>query len=177
MVKILQPHPAVITPRPLMSIPRRRSFRFLDGATPAVIFALTLASGCGRAPGANAPAPAPAAPLEAVLVDAAKAEDVLSCAEGQYGARGYLVQRTTKETRSIRAQRETSTTGESYEVNVTRADLASVEGNPNLLRLLVSSETRMFPSRGYNVGYSLRATPRSDVVQLAQSVLETCSKW
>jgi hypothetical protein len=158
-----------------MSIHRRRSFRFLDGATPAVIFGLTLASGCGRAPGANAPAPA--APQEAVLVDAAKAEDVLTCAERQYEARGYLVQRTPEDTRSIRAQRETSMTGESYEVNVTRADLASVEGNPNLLRLLVSSETRLFPSRGYNVGYSLRATPRSDVVQLAQSVLETCSKW
>jgi hypothetical protein len=158
-----------------MRIPRPASFRFLGRATPAVIFGLTLANGCRQAPGADAPAPA--APQEAVLVDAAKAEDVLTCAEGQYGARGYLVQRTAKETRSIRAQRETSMTGESYEVNVTRADLASVEGNPSLLRLLVSSETRLFPSRGYNVGYSLRPTPRGDVVQLAQSVLETCSKW
>jgi hypothetical protein len=168
-------HPAILTTRGLMSTPHRRSFRFLDGATSVAILGSILASGCARAPGPDADAPA--APQEAVLVDAAKAEDVLTCAEGQYGARGYLVQRTTQDTRSIRAQRETSTRGEAYEVNVTRADLGAVEGNPNVLRLRVSSETRLFPSRGYKVGYTLRPTPRGDVVQLAQSVLENCAKW
>jgi hypothetical protein len=111
-----------------------------------------------------------------VLVDAAKAEDVLACAERQYAALGYIVQRGATGTRSTRAQRETSTIRDAYEVNVTRADLASVDGNPNLLRLLVRSETREYPSRGANVGYTLRFAPRGDVVQLAQSVLATCGK-
>ena len=159
-----------------MSIPRRWSFRVPDGATAAAILALTLAGGCSRAPSADAPVPA--APRELVLVDAAKAEDVLTCAEGRYGAHGYVARRTSiGKMAAIQAQRETSTRGESYEVNFTRLHLASVEGNPNVLRLVVSSETRQFPSRGYDVGYSLRQSPRGDVVQLAQSILETCSKY
>jgi hypothetical protein len=147
-----------------------------SSVTTAAILGLTVASGCSRAPSADAPAPA--APGELVLVDAAKAEDVLTCAEGRYGAHGYVVQRTLiGTTAAIQAQRETSMRGESYEVNFARFYLGSVEGNPNVLRLVVSSETRQFPSRGYNVGYSLRPSPRGDVVQLGQSVLETCSKY
>jgi hypothetical protein len=140
----------------------------------SAIFGLALASGCASAPDTDAPAPA--APQEEVLVDVAKAEDVLACAAEQYGARGYLVQREAKDTRSLRAQRETSMRGDAYEVNFTRAALESVEGNPNLLRLRVGFETRQFESRGHDKGYSLRPTPRGDVVELARSVLETCSK-
>ena len=110
------------------------------------------------------------------MVDAANADEVLACAEEQYGAYGYLVHRDTKHPRSIQAQRETSTTGDSYELNVTGAGLSPVEGNPNLLRLRVSSETRLHRSRDYNEGYTIRPTPRGDVILLAQSVLATCGK-
>jgi hypothetical protein len=147
---------------------------FLDGATRAAVFGLALAAGCGRAPGAKAPAPA--RQHESVLVDVAKAEDVLACAAEQYGARGYLVQRGGRDSRSILAQRETSTTREAYEVNAADVRLVFVEGNANLLRLWILSETREFPSRGPNVSYTLRFTPRSEAVELSRSVLATCSK-
>ena len=158
-----------------MSLPHRHSLRFLDSAIPAAILALALVSGCGRAPGTSAPASVP--PQEGVLVDAANADEVLACAEEQFGTHGSFVHRDTKDfARSIRASRETPTTGDSYELNVTGAGLSPVAGNPNLLRLMVSSETRLYRSRGYNEGFYIRPTPRSDVVQLAQSVLATCGK-
>ena len=152
---------------------------FRNGVLAAIVLGLTLASGCGRTPGAGESAPV--VPDDAVLIDVGKADAVLGCAAEQFAAHGYIVQPGPNGTRSVRAQRETSAAREAgrdaYEVNVTRAGLASVEGNPNLLRLRVESETRQFSSRDMNVGYSLRPTPRSDVVELSRGVLATCAKW
>ena len=171
-------HPTRVLPLPfpasLVKIFRCHPICWLTSAIPGVILGLVLTSGCvaGRTSGSTSPATS----RSAVPVDVALAEDVLAWAEEQFRTAGYATLRDVRTPLVILAERETSTNGDAYELNVAGAHLGSVDGNPNVLLLWVSAETRAFRSRGYNVGYELRPTPRGDVLQLAQGVMATCAK-
>ena len=142
-------------------------------ALPSAVLALVLTSGCGtRRTSGSADQAVSSNP---VLVDTARAEDVLTCAEEQFRAAGYATHRDVRTPREIRAEREASGTGAGYELNVTGAALRSVDGNPNVLRLAVWAETRAFQSRDLNSGYELRSTARADVQQVARSVVVRCA--
>lgn len=69
-----------------------------------------------------------------------------------------------------------SATKDYIEVNVTSASLTPVDSNPNLLRLRVGAETRLYESRYITAPYALRLSPNGDVTALANRVLDTCGK-
>jgi hypothetical protein len=106
----------------------------------------------------------------------ALSEDVLACAEKQFRAAGYATHRDAKTPLVVKADRETSTSGNAYELNVVGAHLSPVDGNPNLMHWWVSAETRAFRSRDYNAGYEIRTPPRGDALLLTRGVMETCAK-
>jgi len=111
-----------------------------------------------------------------VLVDAAVGGDVIACAEEQFKAAGYGTHRDPRNPLIVQGDRETSTVGTGYEVNVARAYLRPLDGNPKLLQWGVQAETRQFQSRGYNSGYEIRTPARGDVLLLTRTVTETCAK-
>jgi hypothetical protein len=76
----------------------------------------------------------------------------------------------------VQGDRETSTAGSGYEVNVARAYLRPVDSNPKLLQWGVQAETRQFASRAYNSGYEIRTPARGDVLLLIRGVTDTCAK-
>ena len=133
--------------------------------------ALALAFIIGCAAGRMSPNASPQ-----VLVDAAVGGDVISCAEEQFKAAGYGTHRDPGNPLIVQGDRETSTVGTGYEVNVARAYLRPVDGNPKLLQWGVQAETRQFQSRGYNSGYEIRTPARGDVLLLTRTVTETCAK-
>ena len=140
----------------------------------SVIIGMLITGGCvsGHTSGSRKPS----ASANIVVVEAARAPHVLACAEEQFRAAGYATHRDARRPLAITADRETSTGGDAYEVNVAGTTLSAVDGIPEVLRLWVSAETREFRSRGFNSGYSIRPTPRADVSFLVQGVMTTCAK-
>jgi hypothetical protein len=139
---------------------------------PGLALALVFTAGCS----AGRMSSTPPASSGQVLVDAAVGGDVIACAEEQFKAAGYGTHRDPRNPLIVQGDRETSTVGTGYEVNVARAYLRPLDGNPKLLQWGVQAETRQFQSRGYNSGYEIRTPARGDVLLLTRTVTETCAK-
>ena len=154
-----------------MKVFRRDPACGLSGARPELALALVFIIGCaaGRASPTTASSPH-------VLVPLALAGDVLACAEEQFRAAGYAPHRDARTPLVVQADRETSTEGNGYEVNVAAANLSPVDGNPSLLQWWVYAETRAFRSRDYNSGYEIRTPPRGDLLLLTRRVKDTCAR-
>jgi hypothetical protein len=54
--------------------------------------------------------------------------------------------------------------------------LVSIDANPGVLRFLISAETREFSSRDVTAGYTVRLSPRGDVVQVTKGVMSACAR-
>ena len=159
-------------PGALLKVLTRRAACWLSSAITGLTLALVFTTGCA----AGRVSPTPSAPSSQVLIDAALAGDAVACAEEQFRAAGYATHRDARNPLVVQADRETSTVGTGYEVNVARAYLRPVDGNPKLLQWWVSAETRAFSSRGYNSGYEIRTPARGEVLLLTRRVTEICAK-
>jgi hypothetical protein len=111
-----------------------------------------------------------------VIIDAAFGGDAIACAEDQFRSAGYATHRDPKNPLVVQGDRETSTGGTGYEVNIARAWLRPVDGNPKLLQWAVWSETHVFASRGFTSGYEIRTPARGDVVLLTREVTKLCAR-
>jgi hypothetical protein len=151
---------------------QRHAACWLTSALPGFTLAVVFTTGCA----AGRVSPSPAASSGQALVDAALAGDVIACAEQQFRAAGYATHRDARNPLMVQGDRETSTAGSGYEVNVARAYLRPVDSNPKLLQWGVQAETRQFASRGYNSGYEIRTPARGDVLLLIRGVTDTCAK-
>jgi hypothetical protein len=120
--------------------------------------------------------PSRIAPSSQVLVDAPIAGDAIACAEEQFRVAGYGTHRDAKNPLVVQGDRETSTVGTGYEVNVARAYLRPVDGNPSVMQWGVQAETRIFSSRGQNSSYEIRTPARGDVLLLTREVTKICAK-
>jgi hypothetical protein len=114
-------------------------------------------------------------PSSQILIDAAVGVDAIACAEEQFRVAGYNTHRDARNPLVVQGDRETSTAGTGYEVNVARAYLTPVDGNPKLLRWGVQAETRVFSSRGYNSSYEIREPARGDVLLLTREITKRCA--